>query len=73
VSVLQDNYPQMSTTALELSPYYLQAARQNVKYWAQLTGNTRNLSATRFVQAAAEAIPEPDNSYDVVRRRPHVP
>mmetsp|Transcript_95 Transcript_95/g.224 ORF Transcript_95/g.224 Transcript_95/m.224 type:complete len:154 (-) Transcript_95:178-639(-) len=55
----------MRTSALELSPYYLQAARRNVDYWARATGNS-GAAPTSFLQAAAEDIPKPDNSFDVV-------
>lgn len=58
----------MRTSALELSPYYLQAARRNVDYWARATGNS-GAAPTSFLQAAAEDIPKPDNSFDVVSRQ----
>ena len=30
----QDNYPRADLTVLDLSPYYLQEARANLRYWA---------------------------------------
>jgi ubiquinone/menaquinone biosynthesis C-methylase UbiE len=49
------NYPRLAVTALDLSPFYLDAARRNLAPW----------SATDFIEAAAEAMPLPDASIDI--------
>ncbi|CAL8463579.1 g3113 [Coccomyxa elongata] len=68
---LKDNYPRMDTTLADLSPYYLQEARRNMKYWADMRAPGQVLggadgTGTSYLQAPAEAISQPDNSYDVV-------
>ena len=73
---MQDNYPKAELTALDLSPYYLQEARQNMREWHRLRQPNLAMggfdgSGVKFVQAPAEKIPELDNSYDVVSY-PHV-
>jgi ubiquinone/menaquinone biosynthesis C-methylase UbiE len=52
---VKNNWPLLSVTALDLSPFYLDEAR------TMLAGR----SGTRFVAAPAEAVPEPDASYDI--------
>jgi ubiquinone/menaquinone biosynthesis C-methylase UbiE len=42
-------------TALDLSPFYLDEARTALARW----------SGTNFIAAPAEAVPEPDASYDI--------
>ena len=73
----QDNYPHADLTVLDLSPYYLQEARANMRYWADKrapkAGGADVLggpdgTGTSYLQAAAEDIPQPDASFDVVRR-----
>jgi ubiquinone/menaquinone biosynthesis C-methylase UbiE len=49
------NWPWLSATGLDLSPYYLDQAR------ALLEG----CSSISFIEAPAEAVPEPDASYDI--------
>ena len=68
----QDNYPHMDYTALDLSPYYLYEARSNIKEWHRLRQPKLSMggvdgSGAHFLQAAAEKIPQPDASHDVVR------
>lgn len=68
---VQDNYPHMDYTALDLSPYYLYEARNNIKSWHRLRQPNLKMggvdgSGTHFLQAAAEGIPQPDESHDVV-------
>ena len=73
----QDNYPHADLTVLDLSPYYLQEARANMRYWADKrapkgAGGADALggpdgTGTSYLQAAAEDIPQPDASFDVVR------
>jgi ubiquinone/menaquinone biosynthesis C-methylase UbiE len=59
----------MRTTCSDLSPYYLAEARENVEYFSEFNGRVspgRPLARTAFVQAAAEALPFPDGSFDVL-------
>lgn len=69
---LQDNYPRMDVTLSDLSPYYLQEARKNLRYWADLRAPGGQLGGSdgtgaSFLQAPVEAISQPDGSFDVVR------
>ena len=66
----------MGITQLDLSPYYLAEARQNLKYWRSMRGGPSPADTSEaedgFLQAPAENIPLPDNSVDAVstqRRR----
>ena len=34
---IRDNYPKMHISAVDLSPFYLQAARRNMEYWWETT------------------------------------
>ena len=73
--LMQDNYPNMDLTLLDLSPYYLLEARKNLKYWADKRAKGETLggadgTGSSFLQAPAEAIPQPDASFDVVRQPP---
>lgn len=67
---VQDNYPGLAITQLELSPFYLQEARKNMNYWRKMRGASAQratpIAEDRFLHAPAENIPAPDNSYDVV-------
>ncbi|KAL0033417.1 hypothetical protein WJX77_008683 [Trebouxia sp. C0004] len=68
---VKDNYPRMSYTALDLSPYYLYEARTNIKQWHRLRQPKLSMggvdgSGAHFLQGAAEDIPQPDASHDVV-------
>ncbi|DBB02563.1 TPA: hypothetical protein ACH3X3_011548 [Trebouxia sp. C0006] len=68
---VKDNYPHMDYTALDLSPYYLYEARSNIKEWHRLRQPKLSMggvdgSGAHFLQAAAEKIPQPDASHDVV-------
>ncbi len=70
-AAVQDNYPRMSYTALDLSPYYLYEARTNMKEWHRLRQPKLSMggvdgSGAHFLQGAAEDIPQPDASHDVV-------
>lgn len=61
----------MDYTALDLSPYYLYEARNNIKNWHRLRQPNLKMggvdgSGTHFLQAAAESIPQDDASHDVV-------
>jgi ubiquinone/menaquinone biosynthesis C-methylase UbiE len=52
---VKTNWPRLAVTALDLSPFYLDEARTALAGW----------SGTRFIAAPAEAVPEPDASYDI--------
>lgn len=52
--------------ALEISPYYLEKARANVRYAASLRGWDASRSAVRFLLANAEAVPLEDSSQDLI-------
>jgi ubiquinone/menaquinone biosynthesis C-methylase UbiE len=66
---IKDNYPAMRTTCSDLSPYYLAEARENVEYFTEFNATVnpgRALARTAFAQAAAEALPFADASFDVL-------
>lgn len=53
------------------SPYYLARARDNAAYWKRLRQPSRWLggvdgTGVDFMQCAAEDIPQPDASFDIV-------
>ena len=59
-------------TCLDLSPYYLHEARANLRRWARLRAPGLAMggvdgNGAAFLQAAAENVPQPDGSFDVVR------
>ena len=61
-------------TCLDLSPYYLHEARANLRRWARLRAPGLAMggvdgNGAAFLQAAAEHVPQPDGSFDVVRAR----
>jgi ubiquinone/menaquinone biosynthesis C-methylase UbiE len=49
------NYPRLDVTALDLSPFYLDKAREALSPW----------SGTHTIAAPAEAVPEPDGAFDL--------
>ena len=61
---VKDNFPDAHVTALDLSPFYLQEARENMEHWAQL--QSKSLTGVDFIQAPAEKIPVEDASYDAI-------
>jgi ubiquinone/menaquinone biosynthesis C-methylase UbiE len=66
---LRDNHPDAEYTCVDLSPFYLEAARENDEYWRDFTrrvGDDREYSAASFVQAAAEKLPFEAESFDAV-------
>ncbi|QDZ17740.1 S-adenosyl-L-methionine-dependent methyltransferase [Chloropicon primus] len=63
---LKDNYPSSHVTCLDLSPFYLQEARENMEHWGELQGGDQAELGVDFVQAPAEKIPFPDKSYDAI-------
>lgn len=67
---LRDNLPASAElTAVDLSPFYLEKARENDAYWRRTRGKADGASmppAARFVQANAESLPFEDGSFDAV-------
>ncbi len=53
---VKSNYPKLKVTALDLSPHYLELAREALATW----------SGAAFLEAPAEAVPVPDASFDIV-------
>lgn len=71
MTFVRDNLPlDTEYTAIDLSPYYLDAARENDNYWRKtrksLEPNSVGISPTRFVQAQAENLPFDSESFDAV-------
>eukprot|EP00897_Mesotaenium_endlicherianum_P000156 jgi/Mesen1/10140/ME000076S09652 len=69
LTFVKDNYPRLRTTAVDLSPHYLKKAQENMDYFVEFDkaeNGDRGVTPTEFVQAAAENLPMPDASYDVV-------
>jgi ubiquinone/menaquinone biosynthesis C-methylase UbiE len=56
LTFVKDNWPRMATTALDLSPAYLDEAKKALKPWRDVT----------FLEANAEAMPLADASQDIV-------
>eukprot|EP00747_Dinoflagellata_sp_TGD_P033124 gnl/TRDRNA2_/TRDRNA2_136405_c0_seq1.p1 gnl/TRDRNA2_/TRDRNA2_136405_c0~~gnl/TRDRNA2_/TRDRNA2_136405_c0_seq1.p1 ORF type:complete len:569 (-),score=98.26 gnl/TRDRNA2_/TRDRNA2_136405_c0_seq1:100-1806(-) len=65
---MRDNHPDAQLTLVDLSPFYLEAARENDDYWRRLRypSEATRPPAAKFVQAAAEALPFEDASFDAV-------
>ena len=67
---LQDNFPKMGITQLDLSPFYLAKARENMDYWRSKRGGSNPADSVahkdKFLHAPAEQIPVPDSSYNIV-------
>ena len=55
LTFVKDNYPRLSVTALDISPFYLDEARHRLRHWSRVT----------FVEAAAETMKLPDASVDI--------
>lgn len=53
---LKENYPDLRATGLDLSPFYLKRARENLKAFTHMD----------FVEAKAEEMPFKDASFDVI-------
>ena len=53
---VKTNWPRLSVTGLDLSPYYLRVAKRRLARW----------SRTRLVEGAAEAMPFFDREFDIV-------
>ncbi|MGH6927989.1 MAG: class I SAM-dependent methyltransferase, partial [Dongiaceae bacterium] len=52
---VKDNYPRLAVTALDVSPYYLDEARRNLRHWSRI----------EFVEGAVESAPLPAENYDI--------
>ena len=65
---IRDNHPEAELTAVDLSPFYLEKARDNDEYWRKVRFPKKESRpvAARFVQAAAEALPFEAGSFDAV-------
>lgn len=64
---VHDNFPMAKLTVSDLSPFYLEKARDWMEHWQSTKGaNTSNSRPVSFLQCSAEAIPLPDDSLDVV-------
>ena len=71
---VRDNFPAADVTCVDLSPFYLEKARENDDYWrrhqarGQFGGGavTEMPKAAQFVQANAEALPFAAGSFDAV-------
>ena len=66
LTFVMDNFPDFSYTCSELSPFYLQKARENVGYYKRFRGSAAKTPSIKFVQAAAEELPVEDDSQDIV-------
>jgi ubiquinone/menaquinone biosynthesis C-methylase UbiE len=65
---MRDNHPNAQMTIVDLSPFYLEMARENDEYWRKMRFPNEEVrpQPARFVQAAAEALPFEDESFDAV-------
>ena len=67
---MQDNYPKLGVTQLDLSPFYLEEARKNMEYWRRRRGGLlpEDTAAAQdsYLHAPAENIPVDDASFDIV-------
>lgn len=69
---VRDNLPKStSSVLLDMSPFYLQEARDNMQYWASKRTSsgylpTSGAGSVDFVHGAAESLPENDESFDLV-------
>jgi len=65
---IKDNWPEMQTIASDLSPYYLQEAQENLKYYIEFAEKTtgRVIEPPEFVQCRAESTPFVNQTFDIV-------
>jgi ubiquinone/menaquinone biosynthesis C-methylase UbiE len=75
MTFVRDNLPlDTEYTGIDLSPFYLDAARENDQYWRKTrkaeekrkNNDQGDIPPARFVQAQAESLPFEDESYDAV-------
>ncbi|XRB01735.1 methyltransferase [Pycnococcus provasolii] len=62
---VRDSYPGVDMTVTDLSPYYLEEARENGSYWESLQVG-KSVGPASYVQANAESLPFEEASYDAV-------
>lgn len=64
---VRDNWPDAEYLLSDLSPFYLQKARENMRYWESTAEHGRKSQGkVRYVQARAEKLPVGDGEADVV-------
>jgi ubiquinone/menaquinone biosynthesis C-methylase UbiE len=65
---VRDNFPDANVTMTDLSPYYLEKARENDAYWRSFRKENKKEAAdtTTFVHANAEDLPFASNSFDAI-------
>jgi ubiquinone/menaquinone biosynthesis C-methylase UbiE len=61
---VRDNFPKTNMTLVDLSPFYLEKARQNDAYWREY--KNLDVPAANLVQANAEDLPFEDESFEAV-------
>lgn len=68
LTFVRDNWPILDVTASDLSPFYLERARENNAYWERRFSprGREHVGKATFVQANAEALPFEDESFDIV-------
>ncbi|GAQ87393.1 hypothetical protein KFL_003500050 [Klebsormidium nitens] len=69
LTFLKDNYPRAKVYGLDLSPYYLKAAKKNMDYFAEFdrrVNGYRGLTKAEYIQGNAEQLPVADSSLDVI-------
>jgi len=69
MTFIRDNWPSMDVTATDLSPFYLEKARENNDYWERRfapASTGQQMGNAQFVQANAEDVPFQDASFDAV-------
>jgi ubiquinone/menaquinone biosynthesis C-methylase UbiE len=63
----RDNYTHANLTVTDLSPFYLEKAKENMVYWERMRGRGQApLGHCQFAQCAAELLPFEDESMDIV-------
>lgn len=55
VLIWQDNYPDMEMTCLDLSPFYLAKARENLKYWRSKRA-PGSIDTDKFIQVRSHRL-----------------
>lgn len=63
----RDNWPEADYVISDLSPFYLQKARENMSYWEKTQGRKyKNLGSVQYIHAAGENLPLPSASADIL-------
>jgi ubiquinone/menaquinone biosynthesis C-methylase UbiE len=65
---VRQQFPTAHVTLTDLSPFYLEKARDNDEYWRSFRerGDEQPVSAAQIVPANAEQLPFPDESFSIV-------